>query len=144
MKRFKGIIRNTDHRFLRLKDLQLHHRHSVLLLPRRYIYLRVQWHKSIYIDIHCYICTATYSKIYHQYIHWNMSLYTKLGPLTGLEIASFFLLRMNFHLLLLQVFLAFPSKYFSPSPPSISLLHVNWWLLPIILQSIRVVLANKY
>jgi len=78
-----------------------------------YIDIYVQQHIAKYIgNIYIDICVCTPNTV-------------KLGPLTGLEIASFFLLRMNFHL---QVFLSFPSKYFSSPPPSISLLHLNIFL----------------
>jgi len=78
-------------------------------------YISVQKHTSTYISVYTliYVCTPTQS-------NWVPSLVLKLPP--------FFLLRMNFHLLALQVFLSFASKYFSPSPPSISLLPLQVFL----------------
>jgi len=80
-----------------------------------YIYKCTKTHINVYISIYTliYVCTPTQS-------NWVPSLVLKLPP--------FFLLRMNFHLLALQVFLSFASKYFSPSPPSISLLPLQVFL----------------
>ena len=99
-----------------------------------------------YINIYLYIdiCTATYSKIYRQYIYWYMCLHTKHSQ-TGSPHWSWncllFLVENEFSppsisLLPLKIFLFSPSKYFSPSPqyisllplPSISLLHLQVFL----------------